>query len=243
MATESINAQLRETLTCPFTLAPLIQAVNLSPCCHKVNQVAAETHYGPIVDGSCTLKDKECKVCKTTVITYAPDSTVRAVTALAFGYKNDPAALEEKSKEFNLPHPMTYPGIPAVFEHTIGDWRAHDTWGECCREIEFISKTPDSLIKDFKLLGYDKGGVAISVVFRKSVFLEYLLAHGFRDWQKPNLRDHYYRTRTASELQTLFKIIALNNDIPAPQFQQVSEIVQKGRCNLVKLWPFEGEII
>ncbi len=41
--------------------------VNLLPCLHKVTEVFAKSHYGPMDDGSCTLKGKECVMCKTPV--------------------------------------------------------------------------------------------------------------------------------------------------------------------------------
>lgn len=115
---------LLETLTCPIELEPLTAAVNLSPCNHKVNQVAAERYYGKIIEGLCELNRKNCVVCQTPVSSYAPDHTIRNVVAQVLALKqhaqrqsaplNPPvfSGVNERQRDVpqkkleNLPHPL-----------------------------------------------------------------------------------------------------------------------------------------
>jgi hypothetical protein len=126
-------------LTCPVGLDPIYTAVSLSPCCHKANQVFAERYYGQITNGLCGLTDKKCVICNTPVTTYASDHTIRQLAALAFGHAQDLTSLpthrlvlKEKKTEINLP----YPGLPAVFVHTNGDWsKVYDSGGQVYNDL------------------------------------------------------------------------------------------------------------
>ncbi|MGC1878931.1 MAG: hypothetical protein WA347_04830 [Rhabdochlamydiaceae bacterium] len=220
-------------LTCPIELDPLTQAVNLFPCCHKVNQIAAEKYYGKIVNGFCGLSEKNCVICNTQVVAYAPDHTIRDLAARAFGHEKDleslpnhSLVLEEKKSEIDQP----YPGLPAVFVHMGGSWdKFYDSGGELCRMMEFKSITNNSLLQNFKLLGYCNGDVSISILFQKSkAFVKYLLAHHI------DCDEHiaeFCRSTTPEHLKTIFRIISLNNEIPGDKFNQIREIVERGCCD------------
>lgn len=219
------------SLSCPFGLDPLREAVNLFPCCHKVNEIAAEKYYGKIVDGFCELREKQCVVCNTPVVAYAPDHTIREIVSQIFGHEQDlaslpthPLVLEEKKAEGNLP----YPGLPAIFVWTEGNWEPFNYGPELCRMIEFKSVTENSLLESFTLLGYWGGDIAIAVKFKDKFFNQYLLAH-----QLPNASslDLLFKTSTPTGIKTLFRIIALHNEIPVEHFNQIREIVERGSCD------------
>ncbi len=72
-------SNLKDTI-CPVELAPLYDAVSLSPCAHKVNETVARQLFGGVgVDGFCEEEAQKCPVCRTVVIGYSPDHAVRAL--------------------------------------------------------------------------------------------------------------------------------------------------------------------
>ncbi len=218
------------SLTCPIGLDPLRQAVNLFPCCHKVNQVAAEKRHGKIVEGHCELKER-CVVCNTEVVDYAPDDTIRDLAGSVFGHEKDleslpthPLVLEQKRAEIGI----SYPGPSAIFIWTGGEWdKPFDSGGDLCRLMHFMSITDNSLLEGFRLLGYYGGQISLAIDFKKDgSFKKFLKSH--RMFCSIN---GSYRTETLQELKTLFRIIALNNEIPADQFNQIRQIVERGACD------------
>lgn len=219
------------TLTCPIEFKPLTSAVNLFPCCHKVNQVAAEHYYGKMVAGFCESREKPCIICKSPVTGWAPDHTIRDLASQVFGHTEEleslpthPLVLEEVKAEVDLP----YPGIPAVFVLSEGDWseRFNIEDSTLCKSVSFKSITKNSLLIEFILLGYSCGKVCIYIIYQdRHPLEEYLLAHRIvldGGWG--------HKTETQKDLRTLFRIIALNNEIPAEQFSQIREAVELGTC-------------
>lgn len=222
-------------LRCPVGRDPLIKAVSLWPCLHKVNQGVAETQYGKTDNGSCELKGKICVVCRISVVGWAPDHTIRNLAAQVFGHEKDleslpthPLVLEEKATEVDLP---PYPGVKAVLVHAGGDWNTIiETGSPLVRKVDFKSITQDSSLEEFSLLGYTSGGVAISIQYRQDVsFPKYLLAHGILCTGMGD--DFHYQSKMPQELKILFGIVARNNQIPAEQFNQIHAIVERGACD------------
>jgi hypothetical protein len=239
---------LLQTLTCPIDLEPLTTAVNLSPCCHKVNQVAAEKYYGKIIGSSCAWAGKTCVLCNEPVLSYAPDHTIRSVAAQVFDHQkylenllNPPQVLqpskiktEEKPAEMKTEkRDLPYPGLPADFMHLSGDWdQPFDLGTDVSREMIFTSSTPNSLLRQFTLVGYCTGNVAITAESIDSSFKDYLHAHRCRCEEKHNAHttSTTYITNTHADLKILFKIIAHNNKIPKAQFNKIAGIVKEGFC-------------
>ncbi len=219
-------------LQCPFGLDPLTTAVNLFPCCHKVNQAAAEKYYGQLIQGFCSLKGRTCVLCRQEVVSYAPDHTIRDLASRIFNHENalealptHPLVLEEK-KNLSLP----YPGLPAVFICTKDNWnKPVDNGDGYCRKLYFESATSNSLLEKFDLLGSWEGTVSLTIVFSKipsEAVEEYLKAHRF-----VGKGTFTYQTRTLEELKKLFHIIASNNEIPASHFNTLREIIERGACD------------
>jgi hypothetical protein len=229
MATQFNVKNFLSGLLCPIGFDPLTKAVSLIPCCHKVNQAAAERYYGKIVNGFCELREKPCVICKTPIVAYAPDPLMRDLVAQIFGpEKEDLEALpahplvletpEEKKAILNIP----YPGLPAVFVWAGGEWNQTFAVGDLRRQMRFQSITANSVLEAFNLLGYSDGSVSISVRFgMNSPFIEYLKAHRI-----VCAEFFCHKTHTPAELKTLFRIITQNNEIPSAQLKQISEIVE-----------------
>jgi hypothetical protein len=224
MAVQSVSSP---ELYCSAGSGPLIEAVSLFPCNHKVNQAVAEKWYG--MDGnSCALKGKECVVpdCNTLVKGWAPDPTIRSLASRAFGHeKARPLALEEKKAE-NL----AYPGIPAEFVWKEGDWnQVEDVYGaNVCRQIHYMSITENSLLKEFSFFGYPNGAVFLTVVFSEnSFFKEYLQAHQLFRGCYASVGNRYMAI-SPENVRKLFDIVANNNEIqvvPLYSYYQIYEIM------------------
>ncbi len=218
------------TLTCPFGHDPLIEAVTLFRCCHKVNRAAAVKMYGPIVDGRCTLKGK-CLICNGEVTFYAPDHTIRDLVARLFGHEKEiedlpkhPLVLAEALAEVKSEAiPPPYPGVPAVFKHINGDWNhIFDRGTPLRREMLFRSTTPGSFVSGFDLLGFHDGQVALCIYYeRDEVFLKYLKTQGFDG------KLYFYQTKSLSELQTLFRILSIHNKIADEYLPLIQGIIDR----------------
>jgi hypothetical protein len=223
MAVQSVSFP---ELFCPAGSGPLIEAVNLFPCNHKVNQAVAEKWYSK-KDGN-SLSERDCVVCHTPVETWGPDPTVRSLASRLFGHQKESLptlALEEKKAE-NL----AYPGIPAEFVWKEGDWhQVEDVCGaNVCRQIHFTSYTPDSLLKEFSFFGYPNGAVFLTVVFSEnSFFKEYLQAHQLFCGSYASCGNRYMAI-SPENVRKLFDIVANNNEIqrvPLYAFYQIYEIM------------------
>jgi hypothetical protein len=198
-------------LTCPFQNTLMIDAVNLLPCCHKVSQISAKTL-------------KICNVCSHPVIAYSPDYTLQDLVTRIAGHE----------KKLNLaPLQPAYPGLPAVFALVKENWnkpyKDYSTTSPLCREMEFLSVTKGSLLKSLSLLGYWNGEVKISIsTFSGDTkpFEQLLKSHEL----SCGAVTFHYISKTHEELKTLFRIVALNNQIPFDYFDQIRAIVEWGSC-------------
>lgn len=214
-------------LSCPIGLDPLIHAVNLFPCCHKVNAAAAEKYYGKIIEGFCELKNK-CVTCKQPVTSYAPDHTIRELATRIFGQEKDleslpthPLVLEEKeSLKVDLP----YPGLPADFIHSSGDIDHLFSLG-CSRFIKFVSITPNSLLKEFWLRGNLDGTFKLTIIFNDLGESESIRNY-FMACRLPLELDPSLLTQTPETVKRAFRILVTNNQIPVEHFSKLREIVE-----------------
>jgi hypothetical protein len=99
----------------------------------------------------------------------------------------------------------------------------------------FNSLTENSSLKKFEIFGYFNGEVAISIEFQKNITFEaYLLAD--------EMFEGFCVIRTPDKLKEIFRIIALNNEIPAEQLNPIREIVERGSCDPVPRLPRSGII-
>lgn len=219
MMSGDLFVSLLKTVYCPVERQLLTQAVNLLPCCHKINQAAAERMYGKSIAGECELKGERCVICKGNVTGYAPDQTIRTQAALIFGNKEKlkleeffgqpPLALEE------IPEPMAFPGNPAIFElighpHT---WMLHD-------HAIFRSTTKDSLIEDFIIMRKDNGDVGLTVSFKSGMkFEDYMLSCGIALWygsiSPASDNTSCFHTSGSVQCWKLLRILTDNNTIPS----------------------------
>lgn len=223
--------KLLETMQCPLELKPLLTAVNLFPCNHKVNEAAAKELYGKCeISGACEKKGITCRVCGGIVTRYGPDHTIRQLADLIFGNQHlldklpeHPLVLEKR------PEPLPYPCKRETFVHTKGDWEPFRSGGDLCRIYTFASFSSDSVIREFSLLGYYNGKISIYISFQggNKEFVNYLRSHGMIIKEY----DSCYKTGTPEDLKTLFRIIAENNEIPEKDYGFLRALVEKGRTD------------
>ncbi len=226
-------ANMADILTCPVNFKPFYDAVTLFPCAHKVNKEVALQLFGKTMENFCIRTEHPCPVCRTVVIGYSPDHAVRDLAHSFFDHRS-PSARPEKS--LALPQELPYPGRRGVFFHQSGDWQPFDCGkSDLNRMLEFSSKTPDSLINQFSLLGYKDGSVALDInipliarysnrpqhIVRK-VIVSYFRSH---ELDYTSLFRGFIKATTPKQVRTLFSILATNNDIPEPHLQQIGAII------------------
>ena len=73
------SLELLRACECPVDAEPLVHAVTLIPCCHKINQAVAEAMYGRMAGESCENRGRPCALCRAPVIAYYPDPVMRDV--------------------------------------------------------------------------------------------------------------------------------------------------------------------
>lgn len=226
------SKELFSAFTCPIGKDLLNEPVNLFPCCHKVNETAAERFYGKMVGGSCELKDKTCVVCQGPVTGYGPDPVMRAISAAMsaatvgiFGLKKDLeselVALKEKVK-------LPYPYKSTRFKGAADNFSKPFAGGMngFCRSWQFDAENKDSPLNRFVLEGFTDGRIKLVLRFKEnSDCKNYLLKHSLIC-----KNNRFCFAQTHEEIKTLFSIIAFNNELPYPQFYILADIVKKGCC-------------
>lgn len=218
-----MNVQsITKTLTCPIESKPLTEAVTLIPCCHKINESAAQFLFDVVENNSC-LKDGNCPLCEKNVIAYYPDQSLRELARVFF------TEGKEKPVEFS------YPGIRARFVHKEGEWEWRDL-GELavlCKFMEFESVVSDSLLKKLTLLGDKNGGLRLCVSFNEenaSSLKKYLINLKI----SPTNFINGCAIFRGNDLNKMFPIIAKNNEIPEEYFQKLKDIIVSGKCELTE---------
>ena len=73
------SLDLLRACECPVDAEPLVHAVTLIPCCHKINQAVAEAMYGRMAGESCEKRGRPCVLCRAPIIAYYPDPVMRDV--------------------------------------------------------------------------------------------------------------------------------------------------------------------
>lgn len=233
--------ELLRSVYCPEEHTLLTNAVTLWPCCHKINQAAAERMYGQCVDGKLELGGR-CTVCNKGVTGYAPDEDVRKQAALIFGNREQLGAFFGQPLDLEeTPEPRDFPGKP-------GSFKTHENlFGLISGDRGiFDSTTPDSLIKEFIIMTKDDGQVGLTVRFQSGMkFEDYMRSRGVALWDG-NLRPSYDETTTfhtsgQAQCQKLINILIENNQIEpdhakilrnwvnGPKMKTTSEIVWDAR--------------
>lgn len=216
MSGDLFVTNLLKTVYCPVEHQLLTEAVNLFPCCHKINQAAAERMYGKSIAGECKLKGERCVICERNVTGYAPDQTVRTQAALILGNVKkledlfgQPLALGE------IPEPMAFPGKSAIFNLT---GHPHDCIFQ--ERAIFDSEIKDSLIKEFIIMTKDNGEVGLTVRFTNGMnFEDYMRSCGIALWNGRISSGYdntsYFHTSGSAQCQKLLRILTENNTIPS----------------------------
>lgn len=193
-------------LNCPKEKTLLTDAVNLFPCCHKVSEVAAQGLQA-------------CTVCHVLISGSVPDYTVRDVAS--------------RFKGLNPVQPPNL-DLTAAFVLVTDNWdlpyKNYSTSRPLARKLEFLSVTKGSLLNRFELLGYWQGEVRFYFHCHsenEELFNQLLKSHGIT---RGSLDIVGYRSKNHGEMKTLFRIVALNNEIPADYFYKIRSIVEKGMC-------------
>lgn len=203
------------SLTCPIEKRPLTEAVNLFPCCHKVNESAAKQLFGQ-------AEQNKCMHCNVTVTSYGPDHLVRDLAVRILGHEKNldglsthPLVLEEKE---TVSLPSSYPGKAAVFIHREGNG--------CSRRIGFESVVDDSLITEFFLNLKGCYGIELLIKFKDVSARSHFCNQRVTD-ESFNSGSNYLSITSAKEVKAFFNILACNNEIPDENYQQLKEIIEQ----------------
>ena len=105
------SQELVRAYTCPVDSTPLVNAVTLIPCCHKINQAVAEVVYGRMVGEHCEHQGRLCVVCKAPVIAYYADPIVRDLARRTLRLAE---AIEGHELARSLPEPRVLPAKRAA---------------------------------------------------------------------------------------------------------------------------------
>jgi hypothetical protein len=136
-------------------------------------------------------------------------------------------------KKFNKENLMsTIINYPGPFKHTSGDWSCRDTGDNLCRTMNFQSTVEGSAIREFSILGYKNGQVAISLKLDKAeneTFFRFLEARHVQVSNLDRLTGHLL-TGTYETTKIVFRILSENNQIPASHKAKIEAIIAEGRC-------------
>lgn len=216
-------ANIIKTLTCPVDFEPLAEAVTLVPCMHKINETVALNIFDIVENNKC-LKSEKCPVCRTAVIVYYPDHTIRDLVKSIFTKPEEilKKCILEKKEIVEIP----YPGIKAKFVYNSGDWNYRSYGYTLCKKIEFKSVTPHSLFKELRLEESYDGELRITVVFdcENGEKINSYLASKELPW---NGNSSFFVFKEPY-LKKIFIIIANNNEIPEEYLQKLMDIVEIG---------------
>lgn len=232
---------IAKTLTCPVFLEPLTEAVTLIPCCHKVNETAAIYLYDIVENNKCS-KSGNCPVCRSLVIAYYTDYSIRELAKNIFTTEEikhevvERCIIENKQIIVSKQGDLSYPGLRAKFVHKSGEWKFRDygNGSMLCKELNFSSVTPNSLFEEFSLFGDKDGLLRMRIDYNKKKSEEikqYLMSNEVAvesDYPYGNMR------MQGINVKKMFSLIAKNNEIPGEYFQKLKDIIEIGRCVLTE---------
>lgn len=246
MATSSISTKVDTNLEnlgialhCPIEYLPLIKAVTLYPCMHKINETAALILYGTMTGEICSKPAQPCSICRVVVKGYHVDHTMRQMVSqimllvdlesMTLKLQKKPMEIEKKEKEEKKE--LAYPGKAAKFVRQSGDWSLKDSggMGSIYRYMRYKSVVSDSLLSEFELLGYKDGTIRVFIKYLEKcekIVADYLISFGMVP-SFSDLRTNTYMTETIEETKKLFKIVTKNNEIPLEDIQKITKIMSE----------------
>ncbi len=211
-------------LTCPVNHQPLVDAVTLVPCMHKINAGPALRIFG----GELTIPLKGMKLdgfvnksqlcphlgCKSIVTAYYVDDAYRSVVKALLASKDIVG--------------VPFPGKRAFFQII------NDCWGlpgQAMAELSFASCTPDSLFDEVIVLGkHDRSiGIYIRVEAKhRNAVATYMEALGI-PLEKYDKVAGRFRAESHKDVKMLFRVLDENNDIPSKYREVIRLVVEEGR--------------
>ncbi|HRD56228.1 MAG TPA: hypothetical protein PLC42_07530 [Parachlamydiaceae bacterium] len=198
-------------LICPVSQKPLLKAVGIIPCNHKIEEIIAKKRFGRPMNGNWkTAKDLTCPVYNQTAKGYLIDAEMRKITAPVFHSE--------------------YPGERSLFEHVSGDFELLTSRFHFCREMSFKSETPNCLIHTLHFLGYSDGTIKIEINFNPchTANIQNFFAGITNEvFFFPGEEEKgFYRTKSKKDLQVVFKIIKDNNTFPIKFLDKMQAIIE-----------------
>lgn len=246
MATSSTSTKVDSNLEnlgialhCPIEYLPLVKAVTLYPCMHKINETAALILYGTMTGEICSKPAQSCSVCRVVVKGYHVDHTMRQLVSqimllvdlesMTLKLQKKPMEIEKKEKEEKKE--LAYPGKAAKFIHIGGDWSFNGSKGRglLCNDLSYKSVVSDSLLSEFDLLGYKDGTIRVCIKYPEKcekIIADYLTSFGMVI-RFSYLLTKMYMTDTIEDAKKLFKIISENNEIPLEDIQKITKIMSE----------------
>ncbi|MEM1282070.1 MAG: hypothetical protein AAGG81_00810 [Chlamydiota bacterium] len=231
--------KMKQELECPVYFEPLIDAVSLIPCSHKVGELAAKELFGKTTEDWKVTSNEKCPLCEKVVIGYSPDHTVRNTASLIVNSSQKDEQNLKQELKVKIPDqslavqapklsPLPYPGKSAKLKHTSGDWSYFDHGPPLCRRLDFKSIIDGSTVQEVSFLGYKDNSVSLHVHFSESDKVsKYLKSYELLpDSQSYTALSHM--TYTHKDTKTLFAILAENNSFPDTHYGMMKEIIEKG---------------
>ncbi len=204
----------------------LLPNAMITSCGHNFEEERCLTLFGKIIGGVCEKQGEACPTCKQVVTDYRPDYELRSMVEYLRGLnifhnpnsKNcyQKVAVPPSDISNQAPYEPPFPGKPAKFVHTKGEWNKwKDMHVEVKKFLTFKSESVDSFFSEFSLYQYCGGEKRIIVHFQKDVATAELFFRYHNITIRPfDIMLGTYHTKNAAELKAMFEILDKNNEIP-----------------------------
>jgi hypothetical protein len=243
-----VDALIKD-MTCPIDLEPLYQAVTLTPCCHKINQIGAEYLFGKADKESGYVPEEgKCPLCKKIVIGYYVDHSFRNLVKTIFSCSNPKDELSElPNNPILIKHiedeETPYFNKRGKFIHSEGNWKLFKSGGRLCKQLIFQSITKDSFITEFEFLGYKDKSITIKILINENYYSKELINYLYNCdlLTAIPMSDLEYlsyahikilRFKNHEQKKKIFNILIQNNEIPVEYLELLKKLVEKGSWDI-----------
>ena len=244
MSTNKMSLEGFKDLYCPILLIPMKNAYSLVPCMHKVSMEALEGIRQANVPNS-----YKCPICRT-ISPAHPDAWTSNVVKTILGIGNTElipkvCAIVVEEERIGL----TYPGKGAKFELGEKDWQLDRHLVAkgipLVRQLTLKSATEGSFLREINVFGYRTGKVKLSADFllletsdsHREIIENYFSSHNISLKEIPDSKwkpgngcsiKLTLNPTTKTELESLFTVVAKNNEIPEEWFPLLQDLVKNG---------------
>ncbi len=203
--------QLKPYLFCKVTNSPLYEAVFLTPCGCRVEQVVVEKLWGKSTSGKWQLglDNNKCPISSEHIVEGCfIDQSMRDIVRTVFK--------------------GAYPGESSEFIHSKGDWEIKAN-SKTPQAMKFVSANKNAFIKNFELRSHDTGRIYIWIKFNQAFstnFLKFLAANDLLlTFDANETAKGIYATKDLTELKKLFNLIRNYNNFPVEYCSRLNNLI------------------